>query len=29
MQALWIAIPVCAHRLLWKRGLKFFGAVGG
>ncbi len=29
MQALWIAIPVCAHRVLWKRGLKFFGAVGG
>jgi ABC-2 type transport system permease protein len=29
MQALWIVIPVCVHRLLWKRGLKFFGAVGG
>jgi ABC-2 type transport system permease protein len=29
MQAFWIAVPVCAHRLMWKRGLKFFGAVGG
>jgi ABC-2 type transport system permease protein len=29
MQALWIVIPVCTHRILWKRGLKFFGAVGG
>jgi ABC-2 type transport system permease protein len=29
MQLLWIGIMVAAHRLLWARGLKRFGAVGG
>lgn len=29
MQLLWIAIFVAAHRILWRRGIKRFGAVGG
>jgi ABC-2 type transport system permease protein len=29
MQALWIAILVLCHRLLWRAGLRKFGAVGG
>jgi ABC-2 type transport system permease protein len=29
MQLLWIAIFVIAHRVLWRRGIKRFGAVGG
>jgi ABC-2 type transport system permease protein len=29
MQALWIGICLLCHRLLWARGLKRFGAVGG
>jgi ABC-2 type transport system permease protein len=29
MQLLWIGIAVIVHRILWARGLKRFGAVGG
>lgn len=29
MQALWLAIMVACHRILWARGRKRFGAVGG
>jgi ABC-2 type transport system permease protein len=29
MQALWLAIFVVLHRILWRRGIKRFGAVGG
>jgi ABC-2 type transport system permease protein len=29
MQALWIAVFVLSHRLLWRAGLRRFGAVGG
>jgi ABC-2 type transport system permease protein len=28
-QLLWVGLAVIAHRLLWARGLKRFGAVGG
>jgi ABC-2 type transport system permease protein len=29
MQILWIALSVSVHLMLWRRGLKHFGAVGG
>ncbi|NJO35297.1 MAG: ABC transporter permease, partial [Rhodospirillales bacterium] len=29
MQFLWIVIFVIAHRILWRRGIRRFGAVGG
>ena len=29
MQVLWLAIFVVLHRILWRRGIKRFGAVGG